>query len=232
MCMTTFSVPRSQPIDISPSTESAVYGLFAVAMALTVAGVGIGMMYAEMLFSTGIYLLLTIVEFGLILSSGFWSRTAPLNYLLFCAFPLLSGITVTPYLMMVLTGYANGGSILLNALGATTCTALAAAVVARTSGRSLQGIGGFLLFGLLGLILFGLAQVFFPSLRGGMLEIVISGGSILLFAGFTAYDLQRIQHLGRAGANPFQLALSLYLDIFNLFMAVLRFMLAVSGRRD
>ena len=42
-----------------------------------------------------------------------------------------------------------------------------------------------------------------------------------------AYDIQRIQHLSRLGASPFLMALSLYLDIYNLFLYVLRFMLAI-----
>ncbi len=36
---------------------------------------------------------------------------------------------------------------------------------------------------------------------------------------------------GSLGANPFLLALSLYLDIFNLFLSVLRFMSVLSGER-
>ena len=42
---------------------------------------------------------------------------------------------------------------------------------------------------------------------------------------------QRIESQGRMGANPFMLALSLYLDIFNLFLFILRFMTALSGNR-
>ena len=85
--------------------------------------------------------------------------------------------------------------------------------------------------GLIGLIVIALLQLFVPSLRTGGMEIVISGIGVVLFAAFTAYDVQRVQALGRLGANPFLLALSLYLDIFNLFLYVLRFMLALSGDR-
>jgi FtsH-binding integral membrane protein len=53
----------------------------------------------------------------------------------------------------------------------------------------------------------------------------------VIFALFTAVDIQRVKMLGRYGANPFLLALSLYLDIFNLFLYILRFMLALSGDR-
>jgi len=78
-----------------------------------------------------------------------------------------------------------------------------------------------LLLGILGLLFVGLLQAFFPGLRGGTVEIVVSAAGVVLFALFTAFDLQRIAAMGRAGANPFLLALSLYLDIFNLFLYVL-----------
>ena len=88
-----------------------------------------------------------------------------------------------------------------------------------------------LLFGLIGLLILGILQLFVPALRSTQFELILSGGGVLLFASFLAFDLQRIWQLGRAGANPFQLALSLYLDIFNLFLYVVRFMLAISGNR-
>ncbi len=228
--MTTFSVPRSQPIDIGASTEAYTYALFGVAMGLTTLGVYLGIAFANSLLTTGILLLCTLCEFALILTSRLWARHSPLNAILFLAFPLLSGVTVTPYILMVLTGYANGGAILLNALGATATTALACAVVAR-SGINTRGWIGALIFGLLGIIVAGLFQIFVPGLRTGAFEMLLSGAAILLFAGFTAYDLQRIREQGRAGANPFLMALSLYLDIFNLFLTILRFMIAVSGNR-
>lgn len=229
--MSTFSAPRSAPVTLSSSTESQVYALFALALGLTTVGVFLGMTFAASLFGTPAFIAMTVAEFALLLSAPFWMNRNPLNMVLFLAFPLLSGITATPYLAYVLTGYANGGAILLNAFGATACTALAAAVVAR-SGINLQGLRGFLVFGLLGMIVFILAQLFVPALRGSTFDILLSGFSIVLFSGFTAYDLQRIMHMGRIGENPFMLALSLYLDIFNLFMSVVRFMTAVSGRRD
>ena len=73
--------------------------------------------------------------------------------------------------------------------------------------------------------------MFIPALRTTQFELILSGLGITVFAVFTAFDLQRIQRLGKMGVNPFMLALSLYLDIFNLFLYVLRFMLVLSGDR-
>ncbi len=229
--MPTFSTSRGQGIAVTASTQAQTYGLFALAMALTCVGVFVGAAFAPVLLTSGMHFFLLFLELGIVFTSGMWSRTAPLNYILFALFPILSGITVTPYIMYVLIGYANGGVILVNALAATAAMTAAAAVFARTTRIDLFGIGGALMMALIGLIVLGILQIFITSLRGGMFEMVLSGAGVVLFAGFTAYDLQRIEKLGRAGANPFQLALSLYLDIFNLFLSILRFILALSGNR-
>ena len=93
-------------------------------------------------------------------------------------------------------------------------------------------MGRFLLFAILGLIGFGLLQLFVPALRQSIgFELALSGAGIVIFAAFTAYDVQRIQKMSREGANPFLLALRLYLDIFNLFLFILRFMMVISGNR-
>ncbi|TSC57346.1 MAG: putative transmembrane protein [Candidatus Peregrinibacteria bacterium Greene0416_19] len=230
--MPAYPIVSSAPLTLSPSTEGRVYGLFGLAIGLTLLGVWLGIQYMELLLGSGVLLMLLLVELGIVFTSGLWSRRSPLNYLLFGLFPVLSGLTLTPYLLAVVAGYVNGSAILLNALAATAFMAGAAAVVALTSGWNLSVLGRSLFFALLGLIGLGILQVFVPSFRTGQFELLLSGAGVALFAVFTAYDIQRIAALSRTGANPFQLALSLYLDIYNLFLYVVRFMLALSGRRD
>ncbi len=226
-----YSSTASRPLALSPSTESTVYGLFALAMGLTLVGVTVGIEFAMQLLSSGMAMLLVIVELAIIFTSRWWMEKSPLNILLFGLFPLLSGITITPYILYVLLQYANGASILLNAFAATTCMGLAAAVFARTTQWNLGVMGRGLFFALLGLIAMALLQLFVPSFRTGQMELLISGAGVVIFGLFTAYDIQRVQRMARSGANPFVLALSLYLDLFNLFLYVLRFMLAISGNR-
>jgi FtsH-binding integral membrane protein len=183
------------------------------------------------MLSSSLLFVCFIAEMAIIFTSRLWMESKPLNYLLFALFPLLSGFTFTPYIVEILAGYVNGGSILLNALLSTSLMGLAAAVFARTTSWNLSGMGRMLFFAVLGLVFFGVLQIFFPALRVPEAEMIFSGIGIVIFAAFTAYDLQRIQTMGKVGANPFMLALSLYLDIFNLFMYILRFMLAISGQR-
>jgi len=229
--MQQFSTSSGRPMALSASTEAQVYGLFAVAMALTVIGVSIGYSQAPILLSTGTHVLLLILELAIIFTARLWMDKSPLNILLFAAFPVLSGITFTPYILYILVSYVNGLAILYNALAATTFMALAAAVFARTTSWNLGVFGRGLFFSLLGLIGIGILQLFVPALRTPAAELFISGAGVAVFGFFTAFDLQRIQGMARVGANPFMLALSLYLDIFNLFLYVLRFMTALSGER-
>lgn len=226
-----YSTPiSSQPIILSRSTESTVYALFAFAMGLTVLGVYLGARFMPVL-GPGTFLLFGLAELALIFSSGWWSRISPWNRVLFALFPFLSGFTIAPYLLSIIATHINGLAILLNALGATACMALGGAVAARMTGWNLAFLGKFLVMGLIGLLVLGLFQLFIPALQTTQMELWLSGAGVLLFAGFTAYDLQRIQQLARYDVNPFLLALSLYLDIFNLFLSVLRFMVAISGDR-
>ncbi len=230
--MATFAPLRSQPITLEPSKEAAVYGLLAVAMAVSAAGIFLGLSYAVPLISSGLALILLLVELGVLLTSRLWMNISPLNYILFGVVPFLSGFTIAPYILYLLQGYANGGTILLNATLATACLTAAGAVLGRATNINLSGLSGILLVSIIGLLVLGILQIFVPALQTTLGEMIISGLGIVVFSIYIAFDVQRAERLARTGANPFMLALSLYLDIFNLFLYILRFMVAVSGRRD
>ncbi len=225
-----YSSSRSQPIVLSSSTESQAYLLFTLAMGLTLFGVYVGILYSEILLTSGWSALFVIAELALIFTSHWWARSSPLNVILFALFPTLSGITVTPYILSVLVGFSNGPSILFNAVAATIGIALSAAVLAKLAPGLSAWVGSFFL-ALLGLLVLSVLQMFFPMLRTPGFELALSGAGIVIFAFFTAFDFQRVRSMGAVGANPFLMALSLYLDIFNLFLSILRFMSVLSGER-
>lgn len=231
MCTMQHHTISGSPIALKKSTEATVYSLFALALALTFGGVVLGIQFAPAILSSGVYFVLIIAELALILTSRLWMNKSPLNIILFGAFPLLSGFTITPYLLSILVGYVNGGSIMMNAFVSTIFMAGAAAFFAKTTSWDLSILGKTLLFGLFGLLGLSLLQLFVPAFRTTQMELLISGFGVVFFAIFTAYDVQRISQLGKAGANPFILALSLYLDIFNLFLYILRFMVVMYGDR-
>jgi uncharacterized protein len=94
--------------------------------------------------------------------------------------------------------------------------------------RDLSWMRSFLFIGLIGIILAGIVNIF---LRSNAVEFVISCCGVLIFAGLTAYDTQKLRAIGEQGGEKHALvgALSLYLDFINLFLFLLRF---VGRRRD
>jgi FtsH-binding integral membrane protein len=101
-----------------------------------------------------------------------------------------------------------------------------------TTKRDLTGFGNFLFMGLIGLIIASLVNLFTQS---AAMEFAISVIGVLLFAGLTAFDTQRIKlgyYVGDDGGvakkKSILGALALYLDFINLFLFLLRFM----GNRD
>lgn len=106
----------------------------------------------------------------------------------------------------------------------------ALAVIGGTVGCDLSGLGSFLTITLVGLVVAMLANLF---IRSAQFDLGIAAIGILLFAGLTAYDTQRLKRLfdeqGYAGDSSAASlgALTLYLDFLNLFLSLLRF----TGRR-
>ena len=101
-----------------------------------------------------------------------------------------------------------------------------------TTQRSLSGFGSFLMMGLIGVIIASLVNIF---LKSSGLDWIISVIGVLVFAGLTAWDTQKIKEMYDpmddgtvAGRKAVMGALSLYLDFINLFMMLLRLF---GGRR-
>ena len=95
-----------------------------------------------------------------------------------------------------------------------------------TTQRSLSAMGSFLMMGLFGLMIAMLVNLF---LKSGGLDFIISAGGVLIFAGLTAWDTQRIKEMYDvnddgtiSGRKAVMGALSLYLDFINLFLFLLR----------
>jgi len=97
-----------------------------------------------------------------------------------------------------------------------------------TTKKDLSGFGTFLIMGLFGLIIASLLNLF---LQSGTLALVISIVGVLIFAGLTAWDTQRLKEqysyvrgTEMMGKVVIMGALNLYLDFINMFMFLLRFL--------
>jgi FtsH-binding integral membrane protein len=113
-----------------------------------------------------------------------------------------------------------------------TAAAFAGLSLGYTTKKDLSGFGTFLIMGVVGLLVASIINIFMQS---GTMQLVISFIGVLLFAGLTAYDTQRIKSMyayvagsEMVGKTAIMGALSLYLDFVNMFQFLLSFM----GQRD
>jgi len=95
-----------------------------------------------------------------------------------------------------------------------------------TTQRDLSAFGAFLIMGLFGVVIAMIVNIF---LQSGMLALVISVVGVLVFAGLTAWDTQKVKEMYDvnddgtvSGRKAVMGALTLYLDFINLFLMLLR----------
>lgn len=164
---------------------------------------------------------------------------APLGFVMAMSFGVQRMQTSTLQMLFWLFSVAMGlslSSIFLVYTGpsiATTFFATAAAfaglsLVGYTTKRDLSAMGSFMVMGLIGILVAMLLNMW---LQSGALALAISILGVLIFAGLTAWDTQRLKNTyyqvagsDWAGKVVIMGALSLYLDFLNMFMFLLRFM--------
>jgi modulator of FtsH protease len=149
---------------------------------------------------------------------------APLNLILLIVFATLEGVV----LGQVLEIYVSQGLslIVFQAAGATAVAALAAGFAGYTTRRNLAGLGGFLMVALVTVIVASVIGLF---IQAPLLWTAISAVSAILFSAFLVYDLNRVARTqGATEGQAIMLAVSVYLDIYNLFLDLLTLL---SGRR-
>jgi FtsH-binding integral membrane protein len=139
---------------------------------------------------------------------------------MFLGYCALSGVTFSVYLLTYTA--ASIASTLFITGGAFFGLSLYGTVTK----RDLSAWRSFLFIGLIGIILASIVNIF---LRSNAVEFIVSCCGVLIFAGLTAYDTQKLRAIGESGEEKHALmgALALYLDFINLFLFLLRFM----GRR-
>ncbi|MEM7703429.1 MAG: Bax inhibitor-1/YccA family protein [Pseudomonadota bacterium] len=166
--------------------------------------------------------MLAPLAFIMVMSFGLNKISKPVLNVLFWAFATVMGISMSSIFLIytnesiALTFFATAGAFAgLSLFGYTTK-------------KDLSGFGTFLVMGVIGLII---AMVLNMFLQSGTLAFVISGLGVLIFAGLTAYDTQRLKEqyaylrgtefMGKAVIMG---ALNLYLDFINMFMFLLNFL--------
>ena len=163
---------------------------------------------------------------------------APLAFIFFGFRPQtmsLSGLTTSFYAFAALMGLSMSSILLVYTASSVvqvffvTAAAFGAlSLWGYTTKRDLTGWGSFLFIGLIGLILVSIVNIFLGS---SALQFLIGAAGVLIFAGLTAYDTQKIKEMYYVEAGHEAIgkmavmgALSLYLDFVNMFQFLLMFL--------
>lgn len=175
-----------------------------------------------------IFIVLLIAQIGavLYLSLRIQHLSAMAATLIFFLYASLTGLTFS-VLFLVYTRESIQGAFIV-----TTFSFAGLSAFGYITKRDLGPVGTFCHMGLWGLIGLGILALFFPSMLAGSLGMIFSLVGIVIFAGLTAYDTQRIKStniIGNEGTAEDHKeaiigALTLYLDFINLFLMILRLM--------
>lgn len=141
-------------------------------------------------------------------------------------FTFVAGVFLGPILQHALH-LRNGAQLVGLAAGGTGAIFFSLATIATVSKRDFSFMGKFLFIGLILLVLASLANLFFAI---PALSLTISSIAVLLFSAYILYDVSRIVHGGET--NYIMATMTLFLNIYNLFVNLLSLLMAFSGERD
>jgi len=191
-----------------------VLALVGFAFLFTAGGAVIGMRLNPAISFFAIF-----VALGALIALNFVREKSPLNLILLYTFATLEGVAISvilaPYLM------SSGGIAVVSTAAATTAAVtLAAGAYGYTTKRDVARFSGFLFIGLIGIIVASIVGIF---VQLPLLYVGISAIAAILFTGFIVVDLNRVANArGVTEGLTIMLAVSIYLDILNLFLALLR----------
>lgn len=199
-------------------TRDQTRGLFSQTMgyvALT-AALFAGGAYVGRGLSYGLGFVWFIAAFICLIAMNFTVRKSQqLTVVLLCAFGLLIGLAISP----VLTYYAGTDPHALWTAGGATALFIAGfGAAGYATRRDLSAIARVCFFALLALIIFGIVLIF-VQIPGG--DLIYSVLGLVIFAGFTMFDFQRLRTSKDIRSAPL-LAASIFLDILNVFLFFLR----------
>ena len=200
-----------------------VYALFFAATLFAVGGVGLGITVKPLLrFAFEHPFIMLIVMLGGVVGAQAVRHVRGLNLLALFAFTTLTGVVISPliaiYTQLNPASILQAGVLTVGIFGGLTAYVF-------VSKKDFSFMRGMLMTGLIVVILAGVVNIF---LGASALGFAVAAAALLLFSGFVLYDTSNI--IRRYPTNEYVAgALSLYLDAFNIFLALLRILNA--GRR-
>jgi len=160
------------------------------------------------------------LAFVMVLSFGINRLSTGAAQALYWAYAAVMGVSLS-YIFLAYTGTSIAQTFF-----ATAAAFAGLSLWGYTTKKDLSGFGTFLIMGVVGLFVASLINLFMKS---NAMSLVISGVGVLLFAGLTAYDTQKIKSIyahvagtDMMGKSVVMGALNLYLDFINMFLFLLR----------
>jgi FtsH-binding integral membrane protein len=205
------------------TTRDATRTLFAHTMTLVAitAAFFAGGAYLGRDLSRGWGIVFFIASFACLFGIRFaMSRSEQLSIGLLFGFGVLIGLAVAPTIAYYA---ATNPQAVWQAGGATALFIAGFGAAGYATRRDLSALARACFFALIALIIFGIVMIF-VNIPGGDLIYAILG--LVIFAGFTMFDFQRLRRLNDVKAAPL-LAASIFLDILNVFLLLL----SIFGRR-
>jgi len=151
--------------------------------------------------------------------------SGPAAAALFLVYSALMGLSLSTLFLVYELGSIFG------AFAITATAFLALSIYGTVTKRDLSAWKSFLFIGLIGVLIASVVNLF---MRSGPMSFVISCCTVVVFAGLTAYDTQKLRQIHATSTHKsitalaVQGALTLYLDFINLFLAILR----IFGRKN
>jgi uncharacterized protein len=222
---------RAQQIDAGLRAHmNKVYGLMSVAMIITGAvawAVGTSPAMLQVIFGSPLKWVVMFAPLAMVFAFGAMINKLSVAgaQLFFYVYAATFGLSLS-FIFAVYSGVSIAQTFLVTAISFAGLS-----LYGYTTKKDLSGVGSFLVMGLIGLLVASVVNIFLAS---SALNFAISVIGVLIFAGLTAWDTQKIKsdYIEHAqygdedwlGKSAIMGALTLYLDFVNLFMFLLRFL--------
>lgn len=205
---------------ISNALFGKVLGLLAFSIAFAAVGGFVGAQLGR-----GWLLPLFITQIALIFAVQGLRDRQGINFVLLYAFAFVSGATLGP----IIESYVNAGlgTAVLQAAAVTGAMTVGLGAYGMLTKRNLMALQPFLMIGVLGLFVAMIVNIF---VGGSVMYGIISWAGAMLFSVLLVVDVNRAKYAEDTMGNAVVIALSIYLDIVNLFLFILR-IFGGGGRR-
>jgi modulator of FtsH protease len=221
--MSTQTNTISNRIDAAPVSANKVIRNTYTLLSLTLMFSGLVAGVSMMLNLPHPGIMLTLVGYFGLLFAITKFRNQGLGIALVFALTGFMGYTLGPILNAYLS-LANGGAIIMTAMGSTGAIFLGLSGYALVSRKDFSFMGGFLMVGILVAFVAGLGAIF---LQMPMLSLAVSSMFVLLMSGLILYQTSAIIHGGET--NYVMATVTLFVTIFNLFTSLLHLLGFMSG---